>query len=452
VNAPTRPVEVGVSIEAATAGREPGSVRVEDFHAYLPAHRYLHVPTLELWPSQSVDGNIPPSAWPVVDGKPMKPSKWLDRHRAVHQMTWHPAEPRIIEGRVVADGGWVLDPSISVFNLYRPPERLSGDPSQAGLWREHLRRIYGVSASHIEKWLAHRVQRPGEKCNHALVLGGRQGIGKDSLLKPVERAIGPWNMAEVSPSALLGSFNPYAKCVILRISEARDLGDMNRGAFYDRTKTLMAAPPDVLTVNEKNIREYKVFNVTGVIITTNHLLDGIYLSADDRRHYVAWSDVAKEDFSPDYWRDFHQWLESGGDGHVAAFLRDLDLSDFDPKATPPRTAAFDAIVQANQAPGEGDLADCVDHLGKPDALTLEILIDAAEKLDRENLKEELEDRKLRRQVPHRLERAGYLALKNPGAADGLWKARGRRQAIYVRRDLSAQAQHEAVRAFLKRYG
>jgi hypothetical protein len=56
-------------------------------------------------------------------------------------------------------------------------------------------------------WLAHRVQQPQEKINHALVLGGPQGIGKDSLLEPVKRAVGPWNVAEVSPQHVLGRFN-----------------------------------------------------------------------------------------------------------------------------------------------------------------------------------------------------------------------------------------------------
>ena len=53
---------------------------------------------------------------------------------------------------------------------------------------------------------------------------------------------------------------------------------------------LERAPPDVLRVNEKFLREYYIFNVIGFIITTNHRTDGIYLPADDRRHYVAWSE------------------------------------------------------------------------------------------------------------------------------------------------------------------
>jgi hypothetical protein len=68
---------------------------------------------------------------------------------------------------------------------------------------------------------------------------------------------------------------------------ARDFGDIDRFGFYDRMKTYTAAPPDVLWIDEKHVREYAIFNVCGVIITTNHKADGIYLSADDRRHYVA---------------------------------------------------------------------------------------------------------------------------------------------------------------------
>ena len=43
----------------------------------------------------------------------------------------------------------------------------------------------------------------------------------------------------------------------------------------------------------KIAHEYSIPNVTGVVITTNHKTDGIYLPADDRRHFVAWTDLEK---------------------------------------------------------------------------------------------------------------------------------------------------------------
>ena len=133
-----------------------------------------------------------------------------------------------------------------------------------------VRKVYPDDADHIIRWLAHRVQHPDEKINHALVLGGPQGIGKDTLLEPVKYAVGPWNFREVSPKQVMGRFNNFLKSVILRISEARDLGEFDRYAFYDHMKAYTAAPPDVLRVDEKHLREYSVFNVCGVIITTNH--------------------------------------------------------------------------------------------------------------------------------------------------------------------------------------
>ena len=87
----------------------------------------------------------------------------------------------------------------------------------------------------------------------------------------------------------------------------------------------------MLRVDEKNLREYYVFNVLGFIITTNHKTDGIYLPADDRRHYVAWSNHTKEDFSPRYWQELWGWYYTGGFEHVAAYLTELDISDFRPE-------------------------------------------------------------------------------------------------------------------------
>ena len=159
-------------------------------------------------------------------------------------------------------------------------------------------------------------------------------------MEPVKRAIGPWNFSEVSPQHMLGRFNGFLKSVILRVSEARDLGDVDRFQFYDHMKAYTAAPPDVLRVDEKNLREYSVPNIVGVIITTNYKTGGIYLPPDDRRHFVAWSELNKEDFPPDYWNNLWGWYYRGGINDVAAYLATLDISAFDLKAPPAKTSAF----------------------------------------------------------------------------------------------------------------
>ena len=262
-------------------------------------HSYIYHPTRESWPAVSVNARIEPvpvvddDGEPVVDDKGrqvvMPANAWLDRNSAVEQMTWAPGQPMLIKDRLVSSGGWIEREGVTCFNLYRPPTLKHGDAAKARPWLKHVFKVYGEDARHIVKYLAFKVQRPQNKINHALLLGGEQGIGKDTLLEPIKYAVGPWNFEEVSPKQVCGRFNGFIKSVFLRINELRDLGDGNRFDFYEHMKVLTAAPPDVLRVDEKHLREYSVFNVCGVIMTTNYKTNGIYLPAEDRRHFVAWS-------------------------------------------------------------------------------------------------------------------------------------------------------------------
>ena len=421
-------------------------VGVSDFVAYMPMHQYIFIPNRQLWPAASVNARVPAPKGP--DGEPVKPSAWLDRKAPVEQMTWAPGEPMLIKDRLVAGGGWIERSGCTTFNLYVPPQANLGDRNDVAPWVNHIVRVYGDCADHIIDWLAHRVQHPGEKINHALVLGGSQGIGKDTLLEPVKHAVGPWNFTEAAPTHMMGRFNGYVKSVVLRVSEARDLGDVDRYAFYDHMKTLTAAPPDVLRCDEKNIKEYAVMNVTGVIITSNHKSDGIFLPSDDRRHYVAWSSLSKDDFSPEYWRNLYAWYAAGGTANVTAYLKERDISRFDPKAPPVRTEAWHEIVNANCAPEDAELADVIEKLGHPDALTIDTLIGGCVG-DITDISLYLRDRRHRRAVPHRLETAGYVVVRNTTAADGLFKVAGKRQVVYARRELSPRERLAAAGGLIK---
>jgi hypothetical protein len=68
------------------------------------------------------------------------------------------------------------------------------------------------------------------------VLGGTQGIGKDTLLEPLKRTVGPWNCIGLSPVQTPSRFNSFLKSLILRINETHDLGEVNRFAFCDYLK------------------------------------------------------------------------------------------------------------------------------------------------------------------------------------------------------------------------
>ncbi|MGO9994122.1 MAG: hypothetical protein ACLPTF_16630 [Steroidobacteraceae bacterium] len=421
----------------------PNTVTSEDFRAYLPEHKYIFIPTGDLWPAASVDKKL-------LQIMAEKPSVWLDMNRSIEQMTWAPGEPQLILNTVIADGGRIPREGCTAFNLYKPPLPF-GDSvvteDDIRPWLNLLHKIYDEYAEHFKYWFAHRIQRPGEKVNHAIVMGGKPGIGKDSLLAPVAHGIGVWNFREASPSQLLGRFNGFLKSVILRISEARDQGEgggpkVDRYGFYEHTKTLAAAPPDTLLCDEKNIRAYPIMNVTGLIITTNHKTDGIYLPPDDRRHYVAWSGATQQDFPEGYFIKLHAWYARGGLQLVARYLATLDLSGFDPKATPLKTPAFWAIVDANKPAEDSELADALDKLGRPAAVTVGLVMPHA-KL---TLQAWLGDRRNSRNIGHRFETAGYEPVRCEQREDGRWRVAGQRQTIYARVDLNTRDRYAAAKA------
>jgi hypothetical protein len=48
-------------------------------------------------------------------------------------------------------------------------------------------------------------------------------------------------------------------------------------------------------------------------------------------------------------------------------------------------------------------------------------------------------------MPHRMERCGYIACRNPKADDGLWRINGRRQVLYANEELSPDERLKAAK-------
>jgi hypothetical protein len=126
-------------------------------------------------------------------------------------MTWMPGEPAIIHDRLIVEGGWIARPGARAFNQYKPPTLELGEADEAGRWCDLVRKLWQDEAEHLFDYFAHRVQHPGDKINHALVLGGPPGIGKDTVLAALRQAVGPWSVQSISPPAFVAQFNAYAR-------------------------------------------------------------------------------------------------------------------------------------------------------------------------------------------------------------------------------------------------
>jgi hypothetical protein len=448
------------ALRAARCSHGYCGFKIDDFVSCPSENKFLYRPTGHLWIAKGVDGVL--TKVKRVGRDPVNASRYLSETNSVAQLTWAPGEPEFIKDMVMSEGcGFTPKRGVTIYNKYRPAVVKPADATKAERWVEHVKTVFGEEhADHIINWCAQRVQQPGIKLNHAIVLGGEPGVGKDTVVTPVRYAVGVHNFEDIEPETILTPYHGYMKSVILRISELgpkdKAGGWFDQEGFYNRTKRIIAAPPETHRVNEKHLREYYVPNVTGVVMTTNYQHRGLHLPAIDRRHFVTWSELKKGDLSKSYFDAFHHWLDhEGGYDDVAAYLNARDISGFNPKAEPPLTQAFwDMVGSSGGAAADvaadeaAAIADLIDDLGRPDTLTLYDL--RREAGEQSELGMWLADKKgSATRVPSRLGACGYIKVRNSHAADELWRllvpelggppgGKVKRMAIYAKTSLSPE--------------
>ncbi len=137
----------GVNPGAGVASANPG-VSIKDFHAYMPTHNYIFAPSGEIWVEASVNSRLPRVPMFKKNGAPLcdengnqkhqAPTSWLDKHRAVEQMTWAPGMEPVIGDRLIAEGGWFTRKGCNVFNLYKPPVPIPASVIEPTFWLNHV--------------------------------------------------------------------------------------------------------------------------------------------------------------------------------------------------------------------------------------------------------------------------------------------------------------------------
>jgi hypothetical protein len=273
----------------------------------------------------------------------------------VHEVTFDPGEEKIFEKA-----------GASYYNLWDglAAEGVDGD---AGPWLSHLARMVPDEKQrrHLVQWMAHTLQHPGEKINHAVVWGSRPGCGKDTILWPLMQALGE-HARNVQADALSGDFNEYlTKSKLVVFQEAQLEGD--NGAHIERKlRTLLVTPPDELRVNLKGVSAFEVRNCVSAVITTNAEHAPLAVLGGDRRYFMLWTDIRvmgnDGNMLPEWaqwYRDLWGWMKQGrGWLAVVGWLMRVDLTGFDPKASPPMTQYREETIQVTK----GELANMLEDM------------------------------------------------------------------------------------------
>jgi hypothetical protein len=235
-------------------------------------------------------------------------------------------------------------------------------PGDVGPWLQHLHRMVPIDyeREHLLNVLAHKVQFPAHKINHAVLVGGHPGSGKDTLLAPFFWAIGGASKANCSlvrNEELTQQWGYALECEVMEIAELRQNDAKDRRALENTLKPIIAAPPELLTVQRKGLHPYMALNRVLVVAFSNERA-AISIPSDDRRWFCLWAEASRmpEADAVALWN----WYQNrGGFAAVAAWLYARDVSAFNPGAAPPMTEAKMIMVEQGRSMGESYLVDII---------------------------------------------------------------------------------------------
>lgn len=446
--------------------------RMEDFRYDETQNAYWDTTTGQLLIANAVNGAIPREFWPTrPDGRngrlrPFEPALAIndvDTGLTVEGSTWWPGQPKFIENAIVTARGVIHTKGAVSYNTYVAPDlsrlRTDRNPDR---WIEHIKFLFPdpVEHEHFFNFAAHMVQRADEKVNHGIVIAGAQGIGKDTALLPLRRAVGEWNTAEISPDDIASPYNPYIKSVMLVINEVRPHDEDHKASnFYNQLKPLLAAPPEMLGMNVKYQNTIYVRNLCHVILTTNDPLT-MYIPNEDRRLFVMWSPVPDPKktpiFAPGYFDEMHSWMEDGGADSVAKWLANRDIMQFNPGSPPPMTAGKLAIIGSTHEVRRSAVDDVFElyterflNSKMPDVVFAKDLIDFVTHDAFFDDKERILKTLTAKSFHFKMDERGYVMVKNPYASE--WRSgKFRSRAAFVRKEVAAGDRLEAISAELEK--
>ncbi|KAA6358326.1 MAG: hypothetical protein EZS28_046147, partial [Streblomastix strix] len=138
---------------------------------------------------------------------------------------------------------------------------------------------------YILNWIAWLIQNPGKKSRAAIVLQGRQGIGKNRFTDVIAELTSRYSCSNITNiDEFTGRFNSVVENKMFAVlNEMMNYNDSKKGVA-----TVMKSIISDLTIriNEKNQPRRTAENVMNIIYVTNADMP-VQLDTDDRRHLVC---------------------------------------------------------------------------------------------------------------------------------------------------------------------
>jgi hypothetical protein len=226
-------------------------------------------------------------------------------------------------------------------------------------WLEHCKSLVPDEAEldHIFDVMAFKVQHPEIKINHAVLHGGDQGSGKDTMWAPFIWAVCGEHLKNrglLDNDTMSSQFGYALESEILILNELKEPDAKERRALANKLKPIIAAPPEMLTVNRKGLHPYQMANRVFVLAFSNDPVP-ISLDSQDRRWFCVWSHAPRmtSASAEKMWK----WYKSGGFEAIGGWLASRDVTAFNAGAPPMMTEFKMNLVEHGMSMAESYLVE-----------------------------------------------------------------------------------------------
>lgn len=242
-------------------------------------------------------------------------------------------------------------------NLWKAPEWAGQGDAEPTLFLNHIAYLFdgdGIAIQHVLDFIAHLVQRPEQRINHALLLTSEaKGIGKSTLELLVRRLVEEQPSGVAQSKDLKSQFDGWLiGKLLIQVDEIYEYGNWD---LANKLKSFLTEP--TVSVNMKYDPQMIVKNYARFIIFSNHVAP-FDLEDGDRRYFVHHSKARPKE--PSYYDALNAYIgHMEGLNQIYSWLNRGGISSFRPFAPPPMTEAKQALIDVSGNPLRGYLKESV---------------------------------------------------------------------------------------------
>ncbi len=276
--------------------------------------------------------------------------EWED-HNLVEKLVYSPGAPRLGD---------------SYYNSWRDDGVCAADGDVEPFLRVYKNAIPDAEVRELLiESMAWILQNRGTKLDKTFLLVGSQvGTGKSMFAQTMGKIVGRSNYSSIGVEDFTSDFNSsfVSKEVVL----LDDLYKLNKASMGKLKRYIT---DETIMVNPKGVAQYEVDNHAVYFITSNEFVS---LPMDNNERRVLTVEFAPTVHYPTgsaWWKEYVEWLNSGGYEAIRSWLENLDLGGctddvgnvidppYDPTFMPPMTDTKSHIIQSTQSPEEAWCAD-----------------------------------------------------------------------------------------------